>query len=539
MNRIAILAIVALVLSSCNESTGELVGVKGREPWFQPDPFGTLYVPMGSYHMGPSDEQVMNSHSEKSRMVSVQAFYIDETEISNNEYRQFVYYVRDSLARTLLAQNGPVPEDYQISIDDYRDMFPWYKGDPDAAPAVPVQGYYLNWDEKIKWDSDDPDYQLALNPLYLPVFERYYNRKEIDSRKLNFLYYRIDIRKAAQKVNRFIPLKSTDGPLWDKDHAYKTADYINGLTLNDMSTAITDPQTGNTKLFEKTKNGENVSDSQLDPGSKDPKNLGWYNVTSVDVLPNGQLSPPTVKKGFDRSVFIIKDVINVYPDTLAWVHDYTYSYNEPMANMYFWHPAYDDYPVVGISWKQARAFCVWRSFLLNNFLMTNGMSIVNDFRLPTESEWEYAARGGNDLSPYPWGGPYIRNARGCFLGNFKPLRGSYIDDGGFHTVHIFSYNPNDFGLYCMAGNASEWTSNAYDESAYDFQHDLNPDYVYEAQDNDPISMKRKVIRGGSWKDVGYYLETSARTYEYQDTSKCYIGFRCVMTYLGRAKGDDI
>ena len=132
MNRIAILAIVALVLSSCNESTGELVGVKGREPWFQPDPFGTLYVPMGSYHMGPSDEQVMNSHSEKSRMVSVQAFYIDETEISNNEYRQFVYYVRDSLARTLLAQNGPVPEDYQISIDDYRDMFPWYKGDPDA-----------------------------------------------------------------------------------------------------------------------------------------------------------------------------------------------------------------------------------------------------------------------------------------------------------------------------------------------------------------------------------------------------------------------
>jgi formylglycine-generating enzyme required for sulfatase activity len=91
----------------------------------------------------------------------------------------------------------------------------------------------------------------------------------------------------------------------------------------------------------------------------------------------------------------------------------------------------------------------------------------------------------------------------------------------------------------MAGNVSEWTSNAYDESAYDFQHDLNPDYVYEAQEKDANVLKRKVIRGGSWKDVGYYLQTSARTYEYQDTAKCYLGFRNVMTYLGRAKGDEI
>jgi formylglycine-generating enzyme required for sulfatase activity len=90
----------------------------------------------------------------------------------------------------------------------------------------------------------------------------------------------------------------------------------------------------------------------------------------------------------------------------------------------------------------------------------------------------------------------------------------------------------------MAGNVSEWTSNAFDESAYDFAHDLNPDYVYEAQDKDANVLKRKVIRGGSWKDVGYYLQVSSRTYEYQDTAKAYIGFRNVMTYLGRAKGDD-
>jgi formylglycine-generating enzyme required for sulfatase activity len=91
----------------------------------------------------------------------------------------------------------------------------------------------------------------------------------------------------------------------------------------------------------------------------------------------------------------------------------------------------------------------------------------------------------------------------------------------------------------MAGNVAEWTSNAYDEDAYDFEHDLNPDYQYNASDDEPNILKRKVIRGGSWKDVGYFLQNSSRAYEYKDTAKCYIGFRCVETYLGRAQGDNI
>lgn len=513
MKKLIVLASFVAVVTGCNKKAGELVGVQGREQWFQPDPFGTLYIPMGSYHMGPSDEEVTMAHTAKSKMVSVQAFYIDDSEISNNEYRQFVYWVRDSIARKLLAfgSNGNA-EDYQISQEDFLAMWPVYKGDNN------LQDPYINWDEKIKWDSDDEDYRLDLQPLYLPEGERFYNRKEIDTRKLNYEYYRIDIRLAASKSNRFIPQKSLD--IQDAAHEYKKGEYINGVHLNDGTNGT--PGTPSTPVG--------------DPG-RDPKTLGTYNVEDQVSVGQGNYVPRE-RKGVDRSVFIIKDVINVYPDTLAWVHDFTYSFNEPMTNMYFWHPAYDDYPVVGVTWKQARAFSIWRSNLLNNYLIGNGMTIVNDFRLPTESEWEYAARGGNDLSPYPWGGPYIRNARGCFLGNFKPMRGSYIDDGGFHSVYIYSYNPNDYGLYCMAGNVAEWTSNAFDESAYDFAHDLNPDYVYEAQDKDANVLKRKVIRGGSWKDVGYYLQVSSRTYEYQDTAKCYIGFRNVMTYLGRSKGDD-
>ena len=77
------------VLYSCSKGNGELIGVQGREEWYQPDPFGMLFIPMGSYNMGPSDQDVPYALTAQSKTVSVQAFYMDQTEISNNEYRQF------------------------------------------------------------------------------------------------------------------------------------------------------------------------------------------------------------------------------------------------------------------------------------------------------------------------------------------------------------------------------------------------------------------------------------------------------------------
>jgi len=430
MKKLLLFISVITIFTGCKDTgNGQLIGVQGREKWYQPDPFGTLFIPMGSFNMGPSDQDITFAQTTQAKTVSVQAFYMDETEITNNEYRQFVDWVRDSTARRKLGES--LGEDYLISENEYGE-----------ALDVPM----LNWDMDLSYNDDEV--REALVDMYLPANERFYGRKEFDSRKFNFEYYWIDLREAARKDSR-----------------------EQGL--------------------------------------------------------------------IDRSVFIKKDIIPIYPDTLTWIHDFTYSFNEPMTNMYFWHPAYDDYPVVGVNWKQARAFTIWRTQLLNNFKASGGETFVQDFRLPTESEWEYASRGGLDLSPYPWGGPYIRNSRGCFLGNFKPLRGNYVDDGGFHTVKANSYSPNDFGLYCMSGNVGEWTNNAYDESSFNFAHDLNMDYQYDAKDSDPSPLKRKVIRGGSWKDVGYYLQTGTRTYEYQDTAKSYIGFRCVMSYLGRAVGDEL
>ena len=144
-----------------------------------------------------------------------------------------------------------------------------------------------------------------------------------------------------------------------------------------------------------------------------------------------------------RGNFILRDSTPIYPDTLVWIRDFSYSYNEPYAKKYFSHPAYGNYPVVGVTWKQANAFCAWRTHYLNSFLESKGRTQETDFRLPTEAQWEYAARGGRSQVPYPWGGPYLRNKKGCLLANFKPGRGNYPEDGGLYTVRADAYWPND------------------------------------------------------------------------------------------------
>ena len=432
--------LAALIISSCSGgSSGELTGVQGRGRYFEPDPYGMVFIPQGSYTMGPNDQDVPWASNATSRTVTVDPFWMDETEITNNEYRQFVFWVRDSIMRRML---GEQIDDFVISEDAF--------GNPIDPPA-------LNWDIRI--DFREEEVNEILSELYVPNEERFYGRKEIDTRKLMYEYFWIDLKQAAQKSNRY---------------NYQTQKYEGYVINND---------------------GERIEIQ-------------------------------------DRSNFIIRDRVNVYPDTLCWIADFTFSYNEPLTTMYFWHPAYDNYPVVGVSWKQATAFAIWRTNFLNDALAKSKQAWVHSDRLPLESEWEYAARGGLDHSMYPWGGYYTRNKQGCFLANFKPLRGNYIDDGGSTTLPVGSYTPNEYGLYDMAGNAAEWTANAFDESAYIFSHDLNPDYKYNAKPDDPVVLKRKSVRGGSWKDIGYYLQCGTRTYEYQDTAKSYIGFRCVRSYLG-------
>lgn len=462
MKRIIVIGLMIALFSSCGEYySGELTGVSGRKKYFEPEPFGMVFIPQGSYNVGPSDQDVPFAQNTFSKTVTTEPFWMDETEITNNEYRQYVFWVRDSLFRELIAE--VMEDEFKISVNEYDDPL---------EEDIFGRNYRLNWETKLDIGrlKENEEVRQALDNMYYKVEERFFGRKEINIHKLNYRYFWVDLQQAARSENR-----------------YKNS-YL-----------------------------EDIGDLDQDPGT--------YEGTVI--LPDGTESPIS-----NRGSFVLKDVVNVYPDTLVWIRDFTYSYNEPMATMYFWHPSFDNYPVIGITWKQANAFCVWRTQLLNSALVSSGDYFVHDYRLPLESEWEWAARGLLQNSMYPWGGVYTRNRQGCFLANFKPLRGNYADDGGVTTVAVGTYEPNDLGLYDMAGNVAEWTANAYDESAYFFYHDLNPDYKFNANDIDNPVMKRKVIRGGSWKDIAYYLQVSTRTYEYQDTARSYIGFRCIRSYMG-------
>jgi sulfatase modifying factor 1 len=365
-------------------------------------------IKQGTFLYGQGDQDLLFNLNNPLKNVTMRPFYMDDAEISNAEYRQFVNWVRDSIAHTVLGNT--------IEDEDGNE--------------------YINWKARINWK--DPAVVEELEDLFLPENQRVFGRQEWNTARFVYNYKKYDYTGAvASQSNR------------------------------------------------------------------------------------------------NRNEFVESKSINIYPDTLVWTKDMAYAYNEPQTQLYFSHPAYYDYPVVGVTWNQANAFCDWRTRLLSAFRQSRKLNLQFPFRLPSEVEWEYAARGGRMAAPYPWGGPSLRNNRGCLLANFKPGRGNYVDDGVTYTAKTYTFNPNDFGLFNMAGNVAEWTASTFHESASSFVGDLNPDYRYDAKDSDAQILKRKVVRGGSWKDVGYYLMNGTRAYEFQDSARSTIGFRCVMDFTGR------
>ena len=400
---------VIFIMASCGRKSGQsgqLIGVEDRPNFKGINPYGMVYVPSGTLHIGQSDQDIFNTMIQRPKAISISGFYMDETEITNNEYRQFVNWVRDSMAHALM-------EDY--IEDDYGNQ-------------------RIDWEFELDYNSEE------LQDLFYQGDDVIGGKKELNTRMLTIEYQ-------------------------------------------------------------------------------------WYDWQTAAHHPE-----------MPRASLIKKETVNIYPDTLVWIRDFAYSNSEPFTRNYFSHPAFDDYPVVGVSWKQAKAFNFWRNKIWAAY-MPSDQQHSEGFTLPDETQWEYAARGGHDLAPFPWGGYYLRNAKGCLLANFKPGRGNYPEDGGMYTVKADAYFPNDYGLYCMSGNVSEWTETAYYPASYAQMNELNPDVRYDAKADDPPALKRKVIRGGSWKDVGYYLQTGTRHWEFQDTTKSYIGFRSVLPFLGRSIND--
>ncbi len=458
-----------LLLASCigMQGTGvggELTGVSNGAI-NEPAPYGMVLVERGSIKIGDEEADSLWGISTPIKDISVDAFWMDETEVTNAEYRQFVFWVRDSIIRERLADPAyGGDESFKITEDEYGE------------PITP----YLNWNKPIPWKRPTEDEQRAIESVY--VINPITGEKMLDASQMNYKYEIYDYTQAALRKNRLNPAernRNTDIPV----------NYDEIVTIS-KDTAYIDDE------------GRIINETVTRPLSSVYDFLNTY-------------------------------IINIYPDTTCWVNDFPNANNEIYLNLYFNSPNYNDNPVVGVSWEQANAFCAWRTdYLLRG--MRGQAKYIQRYRLPTEAEWEYAARGKQG-GKFPWESGDTKSDRGCYYANYKPGEGNYTKDGNLITSKCGIYSANSNGLYDMAGNVAEWTSTVYTEAGVLQMSDINPELQYRAAKEDPYSMKKKTVRGGSWKDPVKYIQGATRSYEYQNESRSYIGFRCVRSYTGTSR----
>lgn len=242
------------------------------------------------------------------------------------------------------------------------------------------------------------------------------------------------------------------------------------------------------------------------------------------------------------------------PDTAVWTKSFPYAINQPMTDNYYNHPAYSNYPVVGITWNQAVEYCEWKTQKINDELRADNITNYTvKLRLPLKCEWEYATATPLN-SNYSADGaqmlrPQVKKIKKKQLWNFTQYNGlvnkrgyqanfgsvvdssgyiykSLVDDGGFYTVPVRCYLPNDLGMCNLQGNVEEWVSDKPENT------EITKGYARYLQTNiNETNTEMHLCKGGSWVDTAYYLATWAEKSYPANTATPFTGFRLAMDII--------
>lgn len=368
-------------------------------------PLSMVQIPTGTFVMGDKTDTSTILKREQGKSVLISGFYISTSEVTNAQYREFVDWVRDSIAARLLGGSY---------INE------------NAGDTT------INWKLASKINYADNDVLAKLEPLLSDPAKTLGNRRVIDPEKLIYAMRGFNYQEAAKLEN----------------------------------------------------------------------------------------------KGRNPNEFFYKYDVKVYPDTLCWMRDFGYSNNEQMAVSYYHSSKYVNYPVVGVSWKQANAYCDWMTKHKIHVLQNkNKLSEGGKCRLPTEAEWEYASALNSGLTS-----DQVQERRGLFNRNRnnKEENPTSAKDEKIFPIYVNYGSSGKIGLYNMEDNVSEWTVTSYYEAGENFQNRFNPDIQWGTPDSESRYKRRKVVRGGSWKDTPMFKNTENHFYEDMDATHSYLGFRIVL-----------
>jgi formylglycine-generating enzyme required for sulfatase activity len=334
--------------------------------------------------------------------------------------------------------------------------------------------------------------------------------------------------KAIEPTECFIPMPpahdSTGIKLWEsKDRIVHTAPSEISISFNKDSYRL--PQLTDDEIKKTVKQKKKMMKELMKPDARVYAFIpaGSFDYFGEMISVASYYMQRTEVTNFEYRTFLFDlvmqqrtdDFLAAKPDEAMWTKSFGPD-AAVMVNLYFSHPAYDNYPVINIPRTGAELYCKWLFEEAQKYAGEKALPFFK-VRIPTRQEWVNAASVQGKNPTFPWGGESIQNDKQCYLANHKPTDSTYFDDGGLFTVRVNSYTANDYGLYNMSGNVAEMVVDGFPNAIK-----MDP--------SDSSAVFTPGTAGGGWMNTADEVQISAAdNHPNESNPHPNIGFRVVMS----------